>query len=178
MNNPKQIEEILAKHGCSDYKWIDPKSIVVAQWVRMKCMFGCSEYGKNASCPPNTPAVPECRKFFDEYSGAVILHFPKTVDKPEDRGAWSRQVNQGLLKLERDVFLAGYQKAFVLFMDSCRLCADCAATKIACKNPESARPGPESMAVDVFYYRPAERLSHRSARGLRAVHEPLRVFDD
>jgi len=122
----------------------------VAQWVRMKCMFGCSEYGRNASCPPNTPSVPECRRFFGEYKTAAIFHFQKTVDRPEDRGAWTRQVNMALLEVEREIFLSGYQKTFLLFMDSCRICSECVGERIECKNRVSARPAPESMAVDVF----------------------------
>jgi predicted metal-binding protein len=144
------IESLLAQHGYADYKWIEPEKIVVAQWVRMKCSFGCAEYGKNACCPPNTPSVSECREFFDEYTSAVIFRFEKTVDKPEDRKQWSKQVNQKLSKLERDVFLAGYQKAFLLFMDSCQLCADCTASRADCKFAVMARPAPEAMAVDVF----------------------------
>ncbi|MFH1102907.1 MAG: DUF2284 domain-containing protein [Pseudomonadota bacterium] len=60
----KQLEQLFARHGVSDFKWIDPKQIIVSQWVRMKCMFGCSEYGHNASCPPNVPSVSECERFF------------------------------------------------------------------------------------------------------------------
>jgi predicted metal-binding protein len=150
MSDRAPLEAVFAKHGYSNYRWIEPAGIVVSQWVRMKCTFGCSEFGKNACCPPNTPTVPECRRFFDEYRTAAIFHFQKAVDKPEDRVGWARLTNQALLNLERDVFLAGHQKAFLLFMDSCRVCAECPGTKIACKNPESARPGPEAMAVDVF----------------------------
>jgi len=150
MNTQTQVEAILARHGYTDFKGIDPKSIVVAQWVRMKCMFGCSHYGQCASCPPNIPSVAECRKFFDEYDRAVILHFQKVVDKPEDRWPWTKQVNSKLLEVEREVFLSGYQKAFLLFMDSCDLCVDCVAQRADCKNPTLTRPTPEAMAVDVF----------------------------
>ncbi|MCU0285450.1 MAG: DUF2284 domain-containing protein [Acidobacteria bacterium] len=148
-------QQVLLKHlfgqqGFTKFKFIDPKKIVVSQWVRMKCTFGCSEYGKNACCPPNVPPVPECERFFNEYKNAVIFHFTKIVEKPEDRHAWTRKVNADLLKLEREVFLAGYERAFLLFMDSCSLCSDCAASRDKCKNPQMARPGPESMAVDVY----------------------------
>ena len=34
------LEAIFKDHGLTDYKWIDPAQIVLAQWVRMKCMFG------------------------------------------------------------------------------------------------------------------------------------------
>ena len=70
-----ELETLFARHGYTDFKWINPQAIVVAQWVRLKCTFGCANYGRNASCPPNVPAVAECRRFFDEYSRAVIFHF-------------------------------------------------------------------------------------------------------
>ncbi len=150
MDNRKELETLFEKRGYTDFRWIHPQDIVVSQWVRMKCTFGCAEYGRNASCPPNVPAVSECRQFFDEYHTAVIFHFEKTVDKPEDRHTWSRGVNQALLKLEREVFLSGYEKAFLLFMDSCGICGDCTGMREKCKDPRSARPSPESLAIDVF----------------------------
>jgi predicted metal-binding protein len=150
MNNQAEFEALFTETGLTDFKWIDPRHIIVSEWVRMKCTYGCKSYGKNATCPPNMPPVPDCRRFFDEYQTGVIFHFEKAVDKPEDRHAWSRKTNLELLKLERAVFLAGYQKAFLLFMDSCSLCADCTGKKEDCRNPQSARPSPESMAIDVF----------------------------
>jgi predicted metal-binding protein len=164
MKNQKRLEALFAEHGHTDFKWMKPENIVVAQWVRMKCVFGCKNYGRNASCPPSVPSVPECRQFFDEYRSGAIFHFEKKVDKPEDRHAWSKSVNQKLLELERAVFLAGHQKAFLLAMDSCGICDQCLGTREACKHPQAARPSPESMAVDVFatvgqYDYPIEVLS-------------------
>lgn len=164
MNNQRELETLFGQHGYTDFKWINPHEIVVSQWVRMKCTFGCRNYGKNASCPPNTPSVAECRQFISEYRTAALFHFEKKVDKPEDRHIWSSGVNQGLLKLERAVFLAGYEKAFLFFMDSCSICPDCTGKRTACKDPRASRPSPESMAVDVFstvrkYGYPIEVLS-------------------
>jgi predicted metal-binding protein len=165
MVDREQLEAMFQRHGYTDFKWIDPQDIVVAQWVRMKCMFGCGEYGRNADCPPNVPSVAECRQFFSEYSTAALFHFRKTVARPEDRHAWSRQVNLGLVKLERKVFLAGHERAFLLAMDSCEICSECAGSREECKEPKSARPSPEAMAVDVFstvrkYGYPIEVLAH------------------
>ena len=126
------------------------KQVVVAQWVRMKCMFGCGEYGHNACCPPNIPSVSECASFFREYTDAAIFHFEKKVDKPEDRHAWSSKVNLKLSKLERQVFISGHERVFLLFMDSCHLCTECTEKREACKNPKTSRPSPEGMAVDVY----------------------------
>jgi predicted metal-binding protein len=145
-----ELESLFQRHGYTDFKWIDAQDIVVSQWVRMKCTFGCLEYGNNASCPPNVPSVEECRQFFSEYDRAVVFHFLKTVDKPESRHAWTREVNLKLLELESEVFLSGYHKAFLLFMDSCSICKKCAGERGECKRPKKARPAPEAMAVDVF----------------------------
>ncbi len=57
------LETIFEDDGFTDFKWIAPEQIVVAQWVRMKCMFGCSNFGRKAACPPQTPSVSECERF-------------------------------------------------------------------------------------------------------------------
>ena len=150
MKDGGKLEAIFAKHGITDFKWIEPSGIVVAEWVRMKCMFGCGDYGKGACCPPNVPSVAECRRFFDEYRTAAIFHFEKKVANPGDRREWARGVDERLLALEREVFLSGRHKAFLLLMDSCHLCGECVSTRAECRNPKSARPAPEAMAVDVF----------------------------
>jgi predicted metal-binding protein len=94
--------------------------------------------------------VAECARFFAEYRRAAVFHFPKALKDPEERHAWSRQVNRELLELERAVFLKGHPRAFLLFMDSCGFCRQCAGSRAECKEPRAARPTPEAMAVDVF----------------------------
>ena len=145
-----RLEAIFEKHGYGDFKWIRAQDIVVAQWVRMKCMFGCWEYGQSACCPPNVPSVAECEKFLREYDEAVIFHFSKTVPNDKERWAWSRGVDVGLVQVERDVFLAGYPKAFLMFMGSCRLCEECTKVRETCTDLKRARPTAEALAVDVF----------------------------
>ncbi len=150
MSNRKQLEELFLKHGFEDFTWINPQNIVVSQWVRMKCLFGCEEYGSNACCPPNTPSVDECRGFFREYDEGVVFHFVKRVEKPEERHEWIRSINEKLLSLEREVFLTGNPKTFLLFGGSCSMCKECPRERVACNNKRSARPPPEAMAIDVF----------------------------
>ncbi len=144
------IDDIFHSHGYTDYKWIDPRQVIVAQWVRMKCMFGCGEYGRGAVCPPNTPTVAECELFFKEYTDGIILHFEGKMDKPEDRHAWSAKINAKLIKLERAVFLAGFERVFLLFMDTCGFCKECTGSRETCKQPHMARPAPEALTVDVY----------------------------
>lgn len=165
MVDRKKLEEKFLRLHFTDFRWIDPKKIVVSHWVRMKCQYGCNEYGRTATCPPNVPSVSECEKFFKEYREAVIFHFEKKVDKPEDRFAWTRKVNLKLLKLEREIFLSGNERAFLLFLDSCNICSDCSGRKEECKKPELARPSPEAMSVDVY-------------ATVRRIGYPIKVLSD
>jgi predicted metal-binding protein len=160
-----QLESIYRRHSYNDFQWIDPTDIVVAQWVRLKCMYGCPEYGRNASCPPSVPSISECERFFKEYKKATVFHFQETFANPDDRHKWARGINTKLLAMEREVFVGGYQKAFLLFMDSCGLCKDCAGDRKECKDPRRARPTPEAMGVDVF-------------STMRKIGYPIVVLDD
>jgi predicted metal-binding protein len=100
---------------------------------------------------PTTHAfVSECKQFFSEYQSAVLFHFSKSVDKPEDRHPRSKEVNERLLAIEKAVFLSGYHKAFILLMNECQQCSECTRNANTCKHPESVRPLLDSMAVDVF----------------------------
>jgi len=144
------FETMFLRYGFEDFKWFPPKDTVVAAWVRMKCIFGCPDYGKNGACPPNVPSVEDCARFFQEYQRGVIFHFEKKVDKPEDRFPWTKKITLRLMDLEREVFLSGKVKAFLLSLDSCQLCKTCSGSRAGCKLPLKARPTPEAMAVDVY----------------------------
>ncbi len=144
------IEPIIATHGLDDFRWIRPEQIVVSQWVRMKCLYGCHNYGQNLMCPPHVPSVTDCAKFFHEYKQAILFHFTKKETVPGDRKEWSKTTDKKLLELERAVFLAGYQKAFMLTVDQCQLCPECPQTLQTCRHPKRARPTIEAFAVDVF----------------------------
>lgn len=148
--NREQLESLFTRHGFTDFKWIRAKDIRVAQWVRFKCLFGCPVYGKKGTCPPNVPSIEQCREFFSEYESAAIFHFEKAVEKPEDRRPWSRDLGLKLVKLEREVFLAGYHKAFLVSFDSCNRCDACTGNRLDCNDKRIARPGADAMGIDVY----------------------------
>jgi predicted metal-binding protein len=145
-----KLEKLFKDRGFSDFKWIQTKDIVVAQWVRFRCMFGCPAYGKRGTCPPNVPPIDECRQMISEYSQGVAFHFEKKLEKPEDRNAWSKPIVLKLIELEREVFLSGYYKTFLISFDSCGLCETCDTDRTKCKNPRIARPGADAMGIDVY----------------------------
>lgn len=149
MLSNEQIESILQDRGLTDFKWIKPGEIVVAQWVRIKCMYGCEGYGM-ACCPPNTPSVEDCEKFFREYESGLLIRLNKFADRDDYPSDWSKDISDELLETERQVFLSGYEKAFLLNHTCCTECDKCPGKREDCRDKKRSRPSPESFAVDVY----------------------------
>lgn len=144
-----QIKPLIAASGFNDYRIIDAKIIEVAQWVRVKCTFGCSDYGL-ATCPPNTPTVDECKQFFSEYNKAALIRLNVFADKDHYPSEWSKEMTNQLLNLEKRIFLSAYPKAFLFNQTCCGICKECIGTRLNCIDKSRSRPSPEAFAVDVY----------------------------
>jgi predicted metal-binding protein len=131
--------------GASDALVVSPSQVFTATWVRLRCQYGCSEYGQCLTCPPHSPTPETTRKTLDEFCSAILIHGSE----------WTlvRKIAQAL---ERKVFLAGYHKAFAFLCGPCNLCKRCTVAKqtrekvIQCKHPDLARPAMEAAGIDVF----------------------------
>lgn len=143
------VTGILEEAGFYDYRWVPPPDMIVSQWVRMKCMFGCPDYGRNASCPPHVPSVQECRELLGEYSHALLIHLACEAP-PERMRQWCLENQERLIEAERRIFLAGFEKAFLLSFDNCNLCEVCVAHPGECRLPYKRRPTMEAFAIDVY----------------------------
>jgi len=143
------VDKVLHEHGFSDYKWIRPSDVPVSQWFSVKCMYGCPDYGRNASCPPNVPSVSECSRFLAEYEKAVLIHLfcDSTLDGMRE---WVVRNQKELLKVEKTIFVEGMEKAFLLSFDNCNLCGTCAGNVVECRFPYMRRPTMEAFGIEVF----------------------------
>jgi predicted metal-binding protein len=47
--------------------------IEVAEWVRLKCHYGCNRFDSNWTCPPATPGPDKVREILAEYKLALLL---------------------------------------------------------------------------------------------------------
>lgn len=148
----RALESTFSEFGFNSFRWFPTREIVIEQWVRFKCRFGCPNYGRKPVCPPNVPLLSECREFVTSYEEAVIFEFSQYVANSEERHAYCQDINQQFYELERQVFLSGYYKVFALYCDPCNFCGDgaCAFDQIVCKDPTKARPSPEGLGIDVF----------------------------
>jgi predicted metal-binding protein len=126
---------------------IDPHSVAIAEWVRLKCQFGCPGFGRSHCCPPNTPTPEVTQKVVDSYQKAILLH--RCIPHGTPRREETKQFNQVVMRLEIDIFLEGYYKAWSMTSGPCRLCKECDLSN-PCKHGYQARPSMEACGVDVY----------------------------
>jgi predicted metal-binding protein len=168
----RDLESLLSelKNVHEDLRLIPTEIIVVADWVRLKCRYGCDNYGKHLSCPPFSPTPQETRAALSEYRNAVLARFEAKPDSKLPPKHANKALSNSLVKmqktvaeLERTAFLAGYYKAFGMNAMPCALCETCVIEEmqkkdqavfeldgVKCKNMEIMRPPMEACGIDVF----------------------------
>jgi predicted metal-binding protein len=111
----------------------DPRTI-------LKCMFGCSDWGKGHTCPsrPGSLMPWEYKEVFSKYTWGIVIH------------SANKKVSQEVsLALESQAFVDGFYFAFSL--SDCALCSECAGLKDKpCLHPRKSRPAFHSVGIDVF----------------------------
>jgi predicted metal-binding protein len=135
-----EIERFIArarKLGADDAHLIDAASIVTAAWVRLKCQFGCEGYDAGYCCPPHTPTHAQTQAVIDCYRRGILIHCTKLG-----------QPTPIVTQLEREIFLAGFYKAFGFGAGPCSLCSECPPE--GCRHRERARPSLEACGIDVY----------------------------
>jgi predicted metal-binding protein len=164
----KQLEgfcEEARRSGALDAVVVSPpRQVFTATWVRLRCQYGCSEYGQCLTCPPHSPTPETTRKMLDEYQTAILLH-----------GKRWKAVREIAQALELKIFLAGYYKAFAFLCGPCDLCRTCVALRprqgkpAACKHTDQARPAMEAAGIDVFATARAAGLPIEVVRSTKCV---------
>ncbi|MCX6655541.1 MAG: DUF2284 domain-containing protein, partial [Candidatus Bathyarchaeota archaeon] len=65
--------KLALEKGALEAKIIPASSIKTAAWTRLRCQYGCSNYGTNLCCPPFSPTAEETQKVIDDYSYALLV---------------------------------------------------------------------------------------------------------
>ncbi len=124
--------------GAKEAKVVKVGDIVVADWVRLKCQYGCDGYGRRLTCPPYSPTPDQTRKLLKEFKWALMMRFEEEAPT----------VHEVTAKMEREAFLSGYHAAFGLGAGPCPFCDKCNLKE--CDHPDLARPAMEACGIDVF----------------------------
>jgi len=167
-NIDAHLSELRETH--QDLKLISTDIIVVSDWVRFKCRYGCRAYGKHLCCPPFAPTVDETRRMISEYRYAVLVKFaaePQSELLPQHihHALWGSitKMHKTIYKLERKAFLSGCYKAFGIGALPCTLCESCIIEEklernenigpldaLRCRHKDIMRPSMEACGIDVF----------------------------
>ena len=134
----KKYCDRLKELGCDRAAVVDSSSVVTAEWVRFKCRYGCPGYGGTLMCPPHSPTPGETAEVISSYNRAILVH-------SDDH----RLIDKIMVKLESELYLDGYYRAFAMGSGPCRLCKTC-SFEDGCKKPYLARPAMEACGIDVF----------------------------
>jgi predicted metal-binding protein len=154
MRKPKganKVEALIRNYNPKGLALVAPADVVTAEWVRMKCQYGCGGYGRRLTCPPHSPTPQQTRRLLDEYKTTYLMWWGDSSPGREEMG-----------KLERDVFLSGYYRAFVMPSGPCSLCRHC-PLEYPCLHPRAARPSMEACGIDVY------ETAHRAGFPLQVV---------
>ncbi|MDZ7339582.1 MAG: DUF2284 domain-containing protein [candidate division KSB1 bacterium] len=142
----KYIRQAL-EGGATFCREIPVSAVSVAEWVRVKCQFGCGGYGECLTCPPYSPTPAVTRRWLSEYHRALLLRFDRNpAEREEEVRLLSRKLGA---ELERQLFLDGFYKAFALGAGPCPFCDTCDTTR-PCIHPRLARPAMEACGIDVY----------------------------
>jgi predicted metal-binding protein len=144
MKQLKLYLQMALEKGVTDAVVIETSKVFTEAWVRMKCQFGCSMFGKGLCCPPRTPAPEQMRTILDSYKYGLLLH--RHIQKDYK---YVNDFNDIIADLERTVFLDGYYKAWAVGSGPCTRCKECNITG-TCVHPDKARPSMESCGIDVY----------------------------
>lgn len=140
---PTYAETLIAlarQKGAVDAVYFTPSMLVFDPRTLLKCMFGCTDWGKGPTCPsrPGSPSLAEYKDMLLRYKWGILVH-------AHDKHASQR----ASYAMEQKAFNDGYYFAFS-FSD-CGLCKECAGTcGEACRNVRIARPALHSVGIDIF----------------------------
>ncbi len=122
--------------GIKDAKIIPAESIVTAEWVKLKCQFGCYGYGRKLTCPPYSPTPEQTRRMIADYKYGLLLHGHEYPD-----------ICNIVSAMEREFFLDRYHRAYGMGAGPCHLCEKCSKF---CRHADKARPSMEASGIDVY----------------------------
>lgn len=143
----KKLEELAVRLGAEEARPIPASSVVVKEWVRWKCRFGCGEYGRRLTCPPYSPTPEETKRILRDFGTCLLVKFGPCLEAGCNSGV---NVHDVMFQLEREAFLSGYYAALALACGPCPYCDECNVREGVCRHPERARPSMEACGIDVY----------------------------
>ena len=136
-NSNRSLINSALELGCIEAKVTMTRSIVLGNWIKLKCQYGCSQYGRMLTCPPFAPGPEEMSGILMDYKNCLLIQVES-----------GRNVLDIVLHLENLSKEKGYRKAFGISSGPCEICEEC-TLDTGCKYPEKARPSLQACGIDI-----------------------------
>lgn len=134
----QRLKHPILNIGFDDVIEITTDSVVVTEFAKNKCAFGCSSANLK-HCQANEIPFEETGRLLASYSRAFLIKgTPGT-------GEFQRKI----LEAERLAFTSGFHKAFAFWAGPCHICPSC-DLEAPCLNTKNRRPSMEGSGIDVF----------------------------
>lgn len=149
----------MVKEQGGEAKLIPASAVVTANWVRMKCYFGCKGFGRRFGCPPYSPTPEQTAKVLSEFTSALIVRYVGDVGEPDPKRyvshATTHHVQKLMCALETTAFHDGFYKVLTYTGHQCGWCGSCAAKEPGavasdCRARNKMRPSMEAAGIDVY----------------------------
>jgi predicted metal-binding protein len=106
------------------------------------------------------------------YQQALLLRIERPGGGWKEETRQRRQMSEVVADLERELFLAGYYRAWGMGAGPCRLCEECDPSG-PCRLPHQARPSMEACGIDVYT---TVRQAGWEIEVVRTPEAPFRLF--
>ena len=121
-----------------------------------QCKFGCPEFGKYPSCPPNTGTFDDIKRFVETYKWFILVTTEGTFRYNSDSSmqefnSYKRVFQERLINIQKSLYGIGLFHAFPLFPGSCKLCTVCGMPE-RCFRPQDIRPAVSAMGIELMDY--------------------------
>ena len=138
MEKAEKYVKIALEMGAEHSRVISIDDIVFDPRSLLKCMYGCSDWGKRWTCPAASKRLKpwEAERILKRYHWGLLIH----TDNP-------KLAHEISLEVEMKAFFDGYPFAFSII--DCYLCETCAFPD-PCRFPKKSRPELQALGIDVY----------------------------
>lgn len=135
-------------YGFTEMKFVHMPQIVVARWIRQRCLYVCQARRQSDFCPPFSPAAEDTARTLEDYKFGLMVRREQPLPFPDGSPSEWRAFEQAMADAENECFVRGYGKAFAIAAGNCLFCHHDDQHR-PCDYPGKSRPTLEAIGVNL-----------------------------
>jgi len=134
----QKLSDFARENKCITVIFVTRNQIAADIRTVLKCYYGCPSFGTNKMCPPYTISPERFFPILKKYKYGLLVETSAS------------DINQAVVRIEKEAIKMGYLFAFGMRGGACPLCPSCTLPNELCCKPVEARPSMEALGIDVF----------------------------